>query len=207
MIPPRLLYAAVGSLAYGGSLHALMAGSVFAGAGYVDSATLTRCGNVVLMARRRGSRVWAELYYVEASLLRRIDAELSAYGAVRKTVTVKVNGFNLMAETHQAGCETVEQGEAISPYRRLLLALPAGVPPPIQPLAAFTAIVEGVKHCGNVFCVEEGVETEAAIADIYISPERLEEWFNSLGARKSAALARTSTGLRLYVHMPVGETR
>jgi gamma-glutamylcyclotransferase (GGCT)/AIG2-like uncharacterized protein YtfP len=200
-IAPRLLYAVAGSLAYGGNLHHLMAGTLFAGRGVASNVRLADCNGYQMMEVRKGSELDVELYYVDASTLQHLDRELTGLlGTRRSTLVVRAGGIEVLAEAHvAAGCKPTSLPE--NAYVRVLLALPPSLPPPVEPLAALPAIVDGVRPCGDVFCPSPGSSWEAAVVDVYLTLSRLREWGRG---RLRHLIARSIHGLRLYVLAPVG---
>ncbi len=199
--PYSILYAAAGSLAYGGELHGLMAGTVFAGTGRAVGLSLGDCGPK-LPVRRAGSRLTVELYYVEPEQITLIGEELGkrvTIGIERATVTVEAAGLTIPAETHVAGCSPLT-GDVERSFIRLLLALPHGIEPPAEPLTAIPAVLKDAEVCGDAFCPRHGSTVEAVVVDVYLHVRRLREW---LRAPLGQLIARDPAGLRLYVHAPV----
>jgi gamma-glutamylcyclotransferase (GGCT)/AIG2-like uncharacterized protein YtfP len=201
-------YAALGDLRYGGRLHELMAGSIFAGATHAENVCLADCG-VVLGAYCRGGGSVAELYYVEGWRLREIDRVLEAYGARRVTVTLSHGGFTLHAEAHLAeGCQQLKGEEA--GWTRLLLLLPPLQPPPVQPMAVYRVEVDGIEACygGRVFCPSGGGGIEAAAADVYAEPGRVAEWARGFQAEIRRVAGRLKPqGLTVLLHAPIAAGR
>ena len=200
---PRLVpYAAGGDLAYGGRLHGLLAGSMYAGTLRALGACVTDCGDALLLARC-GRDEPIELYYVAPDALRVLDERLSGLGAMRRTIVLRHGGLVVHAETHLVnGCRPAA---ARSQWVRLLLVLPPEAPPPATPMAVYTAVLSNLSPCdnGQAFCEKEG-GAEAAVADLLVSEKVLSSWLEGLGARLLETSAQLShNSLVAYVHVPV----
>jgi hypothetical protein len=200
-------YAAFGDLKYGGRLHGLMAGSVFAGSGIVEGVCIVDCG-VALGSRCRDGRSVAELYYVEGWRLHEIDRSLEGYGARRATVRVSHGRFAVHAEAHLAeDCRQV--GERVG-WARILLLLPPLQPPPAQPMAVYRVEVDGLEPCpsGYAFCPSGRGSVEAAAADMYVEMGRVEEWAKGLGAKLGYIVGRMKPqGFTVLLHAPIAAER
>jgi len=206
--PPRLVpYVAGGDLAYGGKLHGLLAGSIFAGLVEVLRACPSRCNGIALL-KKCGRSTLAELYYVEPQLLRVLDQRLGGLGAERATIILRHGELVVHAEAHLATqCSPVNEE---SQWRRLLLALPPQTPPPATPMAVYTAVLEALEPCPDqqAFCKNPAASTEAAIADILVSTSILKAWLENLNAQLQPAPARLSpSNLTIYIHAPTREQR
>ncbi len=186
----RIPYVAIGELRYGGRLHGLLAGAVFAGTGVVVNAcpgpsglpTRCSCGSI------------AELYYLDPGHMQLLDARLGALGARRETVVIRHGGAEIMAEAH---LDPGGQGDCSQPrWLRLLLLLPPLLPPPTAPMASVTVRIRGLRPCrgGSAFCPAPGEEQEAAAADIYASTVLLDGWLAAHGLRLAETLGRPATG-------------
>lgn len=201
-VPTRVPYAAGGDLAYGGRLHGLMAGGIFAGRIQLREACLAKAGDLILLSKCRKGTVMAELYYHDSDTLATIAYRLEHLLGARRETLEAIHGEAVFpVEAHTVdGTLTQHQANWI----RMLLLLPPLVPPPIHPLATYTVEATGVEPCmdGRLFC--RGSGCEAAVADIVVSPERLEAWLSELGARLVPLIARgRATELPLYVHAPL----
>ena len=200
---PRLIpYAAAGDLAYGGKLHGLLAGSLYAGTLEAPGTCVSLCTEYKLPTRCRGTSR-AELYYVEPQLLHVLDQRLGSLGAERRTIILRHGELVIHAEAHLAtGCRIVNNNDN---WVRLLLALPPQAPPPATPMAVYTAIIEALEPCQDqqAFCKNPAASTEAAIADILVSTSMLNSWLESLNAQLLPAPARLSpNNLTIYTHVP-----
>ncbi|KSW11488.1 hypothetical protein CF15_01160 [Pyrodictium occultum] len=199
-------YAAAGDLAYGGRLHGLMAGAVFAGRVGLRGACLARAGDLLLLSRCRGGRVEAEIYYHDAPGLRQLDSRLwSLVGARRASLEAVHGDLVFPVEAHVVEAPATSRVER---WVRLLLLIPPAAPPPAQPLASYPVEALGVEPCadGRLFC--RGGEGEAVAADLVVSGERLSSWLEELGAALAPVAARSRPlGLSLYAHAPVQRGR
>jgi len=201
-VPSRVPYAAAGDLAYGGRLHGLMAGGIFAGSIQLRGACLAEAGGLALPTRCKNGLLTAELYYHDAGTLASIAYRLEQLlGAQRETLEAVHGDTVFPVEVH------IVQGAPARrqpTWLRILLLLPPLAPPPAQPLATYTVEASGVEPCmdGRLFCHGNG--REAVVADVVVSPERLNAWLSELGAVLTPLIARSlSTGLYLYVHAPL----
>ncbi|MET1101296.1 MAG: hypothetical protein ABWW69_02295 [Pyrodictiaceae archaeon] len=186
----------MGSLAYGGELHGLLAGTVFAGLARARGLSLARCNNLLLSVEASTSLL-GELYHVDPAVLQLLDSRL---GLQRRSISVSVAGVNLIAETHIAPklqCTPLSQATR---YLRMLLALPPHLPPPVQPLAAYPARLVGYEPCHNAmfYCLSLGSSYETALVDIVISPRLLRDWLEENRAGLGGGVAEAPSGLRLY---------
>lgn len=197
---PLVPYLATCELRYGGSLHALLAGSIYAGTATLRSHC---CSDAPVASPCRGCAEEAELYYLDPRGLARLEAELA--GWTRRTVTIRHGGAVLHAEAHVAN---PAQPHACRPRRswaRLLLALPPALPPPAQPLAAAEAVLKGYEPCmgGTAFCPRPGAETPVALADIHTERTRLTEWLDAASLELAEATAQLAPRrLTALVHVP-----
>jgi len=201
---PRLIpYAATGDLAYGGKLHGLLAGSLYAGTLEAPGTCVSLCAEYRLPTRCRGASR-AELYYIEPQVLRVLDQRLGSLGAERRTIILRHGELVVHAETHLAtGCCIANNNDN---WVRLLVALPPQAPPPATPMAVYTAVVEALEPCPDqqAFCKNPAASTEAAIADILVSTSILNPWLESLDAQLVPAPARLSpNNLTIYTHIPI----
>ncbi len=203
---PRILYAAAGSLTYGGSLHRLMVGSIYAGSALVVGTSLCSCNGVRLLCSGEGE-VEVELYYVDPGVLARLDRELVSYDARRVSLPVRFRGGlpGILAEAHIVPKSVCSEEASEKPYRRLLLAVPPLVPPPAQPLALYPAVLEDVEPTedGRAFTESPGAHWEAGVADVYVHRSVVEEWVESLGSRLCHVKAKTGSGLAVYPLAPL----
>ncbi len=201
---PRLIpYAAAGDLAYGGKLHGLLAGSLYAGTLEAPWTCVSLCTEYKLPTRCSGVGR-AELYYIEPQLLHVLDQRLDGLGAERRTIILRHGELVIHAETHLAtGCRIVNND---NDWVRLLLVLPPQAPPPATPMAVYTAVIEALGPCPDqqAFCKNPAASTEAAIADILVSTSMLDSWLESLNAQLLPAPARLSpNNLTIYTHIPL----
>ncbi|ABM80582.1 hypothetical protein [Hyperthermus butylicus] len=205
----RVLYFASGDLAYGGKLHGLMAGSIFAGRISAVGLELRDCSVLLPGSGRRDARLSGEAYYIDAWRLSELDSRLEGFGARRATVRVEHGDVVLNAETHLAeDCRPATDTAAGRGWVRLLLVLPPRAPPPVQPMAVYLADIAGVSLCSSasrLLCRGGSIEN-AAMADVYVELGRLADWLEELGGEPVQVTGRMKPlDLTVFAVAPVAK--
>ena len=202
---PLIPYLASCDLRYGGGLHGLLAGSIYAGTVRLAGYCCSRDAPVASPCRGCASK--AELYYLDPRGLARLDAELG--GWARRTIAVSHGGASIHAEAHVADPVGLHACRPEPGWLRVLLALPPALPPPATPLAAMEAVLRGYEPCmdGKAFCPRPGAEAPAALADIYTEEKLLREWLeaNSLELAEALATLRPRS-ITALAHAPAPRT-
>ncbi|MET1128613.1 MAG: hypothetical protein ABWW70_04785 [Thermoproteota archaeon] len=200
---PLVPYAAVGDFAYGGKLHRIVAGSLFAGSVTLLDARLSRCGSVIAAARSRGDRIMAELYYVTPLALSRMEAPP---GLLREYLVAVHGGHELQVTVHLASTDRCSSETVVVPRRvRLLLALPPLLAPPVRPLAIQEALLAGAVPCPEMTAFCHGGNSRVVVADLYSDVEALRDWLEDEGLTLAPAVARRvqPPAVALFVHVPL----
>ncbi len=197
---PRIPLAALGPLAYGGRLHWLMAGSVYAGTGVAAYCLDTREGAPCVTGCRRRGRGLAELYYMDPMAYQELRRRLHRLGLTLETVAVEPlggGGAGVAAEAPSAGGCPSPTPASVEPGKpaRWLVALPPQLPPPAPPMASMEALLPGFEVCSGQRCFtpSRGGGVEAVVVDVVASLERLRGWAE---AEAGAALAGVAAELR-----------
>ena len=195
-----MLVFAYGTLMYGLAAHGLLAGSVFAGRGWVEG-RLYICDGYPLLVAGEDGRVWGELYHVSGEAVPRIDhyegADIPSSPWRPLRVDVNVDGVRVRARAY--GLKSVKEARHLcdelrdvdaDDYRvvvgggppRWLVAVPeyeAG--PPGITLGVGRGSLRGYSWLGDCFS-PDGYE-EVNIYDVLADRSELEEWARESGCR------------------------
>ncbi len=213
---------AYGTLMYGLSAHGLLAGSRFAGRGWVEG-RLYICDGYPLLVVGGGGRVWGELYRVPGEALPRIDhyegADVpdSPWRPIR--VEVHVDGVSVRARAYglrSAGdaerlcSELVEAGA--SDYRvvvgggppRWLVAVPEyEASPPGITLGVEAGALRGYSWLDTCFS-PDGYE-DVNVYDVVVGEGELREWAEELGCKLGGVRVEARGDGEVYPYAPLSE--
>lgn len=187
-LDPVSLYTPVcvaGDLCYGGKLHYVVAGTVYAGSVPARIVMGEFEGHLLPLKYGVGEYQFVEIYYVESWRLKEIIRHLSQMLGVAvksQTLRLKEGRCIVYCEALVAGGETHDvrvRGNQQRKWARILLAMPPHATIVAPPLAVYPLAIDNIEPCpdGRAYCEVSGSSFVVGVHDVYVNMDRLREAF------------------------------
>lgn len=174
-----------GDLCYGGKLHHIVVGTVYAGS-IPARVVIGKCeGYLLPLKYGEGSYQLVEIYYVESWRFREIVRHLSqtlGIAVKSRTVRLKEDKCVVYCEAIVAdneACDVETQENVQRKWVRMLLAMPPHAMIVAPPLAVYPLTVDNIEPCpdGQAYCEAPGSSFVIGVHDVYVNVDRLREAF------------------------------
>ncbi|HIQ10377.1 MAG TPA: hypothetical protein EYH26_00155 [Pyrodictium sp.] len=184
---PYIPICVAGDLRYGGKLHYVVAGTIYAG-GIPARLVMGKCKDYLLPLRYgEGEYQFVEIYYVESWRLKEIIKHLTqVLGIDIKRQTLRLEGGECIIYceafvVNNETCNTRIRENEQRKWARILLAMPPHATIIVPPLAVYPLTLDNVKPCadGHAYCVAPGSSFVVGVHDIYVNMDRLYEVFSN----------------------------
>jgi len=176
-----------GDLCYGGKLHHIVVGTVYAGSIPIR-VVMGECeGYLLPLKYGEGSYQFVEVYYVESWRFREIVRHLSQVLGVNvksQTVRLKESKCVMYCEALVAdneACDVRMREDIQRKWARILLAMPPHAAIIAPPLAVYPLTIDNIEPCpdGQAYCESPGSSFVVGVHDVYVNVDRLREAFSN----------------------------
>ena len=175
-----------GDLCYGGKLHHIVAGTVYAGS-IPARIIMGECeGYLLPLKYGEGEYQLVEIYYVESWRLKEMIRHLSQILGVAvksQTLRLKEGRCIVYCEALVVSNETCDvriRENQQRKWARILLAMPPHAMIIVPPLAVYPLTIDDIEPCpdGRAYCEVPGSSSIVGVHDVYVNMDRLREVFS-----------------------------